>query len=322
MADELIGLAEIDAAADRLRGRILRSPLVPLVPGGVWLKAESLQASGSFKLRGALNSLLQLDEGAARRGVVAHSSGNHAIAVALAGATLGVAVTVVMPHDAPATKLARTRAFGASVELVDPDSESRQRRAVELAERSGLAMIEPYDSDDVLAATGTIALEILDDLAGEAPPVIYVPISGGGLAGGIATAAKLRRPGVRVVGVEPEVAADALESWRAGRAVVFPASQMARTMADGLRVQQVGERPWVHLRQHLDDIVTVSEDEIRASMRRIASDTCLIAEPSGAVAAAAALARRGLTDRSARPVAVLSGGNVDPAQLVSVLVPT
>jgi threonine dehydratase len=315
-------LERVRATADELAGRVVHTPLVALGRSGVLLKAESLQPSGSFKLRGALHSLLALDEPARRRGVVAHSSGNHAAAVAMAAAELGVAATIVMPHDAPRTKLERTRAAAATVELVEPDSAARMARASELAAAYGLTPIEPYDSELVLEATGTIALEILQQVPDPATPtVIYAPVSGGGLIGGLARAAKLADPRTRIVGVEPEVAADALASRRAGRRIALPAEQMARTLADGLRVQQVGERPWPLVVEHVDELVTVSEDEALDTMRRIATGAALVSEPSGAVAAAAALAGRGMP-RSTGPVqvvAVLSGGNVDAELLAAVL---
>lgn len=315
-------LDRVRATAQELRGRVEHTPLVALGRSDVWLKAESLQPSGSFKLRGALHSLLALDDDARRRGVVAHSSGNHAVAVAMAAAGLGVPATVVMPRDAPRTKIERTRDAGATVELVDPDSGARMARAAELALEHGLTPIEPYDSDLVLEATGTIALEVLEQVPDRAvPTAIYVPVSGGGLIGGIARAAKLADPRTRIIGVEPEVAADALASRRAGHRLALPAEQMARTLADGLRVQQVGERPWPLVAAHVDDLVTVSEDELLDAMRRIASDARLIAEPSGAVAAAAALAGRGLAPSTpeVQVVAVLSGGNVDAELLSAVL---
>jgi threo-3-hydroxy-L-aspartate ammonia-lyase len=319
--ESLIDANDIAMAADRLRGRVVRTPLLPLGATGVVLKAESLQPSGAFKLRGAFNSLLVLDDAALRRGVVAHSSGNHAIAVAMACSVLGVHATVVMPEDVPATKLSRTLALGATVELVASDSAERARRAAELADQEGLTPIEPYDSREVLAATGTIAVEILEDLpdAGMTPPVIYVPISGGGLAGGVAAGAKLRDPRVRVVGVEPEVAADALASRRAGHRVALPSEQMRRTIADGLRVQQVGALTWPHLEAFVDDIVTVSEQQIRDTVRRIAAEACLVAEPSGAVPVAAALAGRASANHGYASVAVLTGGNVDAAVLAELL---
>lgn len=318
----LVDLDEIRAARARIAPWVVRTPLVGMTGSGVVLKAESLQPSGSFKLRGAFNSLLLLDDAQRARGVVAHSSGNHAVAVAMAGAALGVPATVVMPADAPAVKRHATEAAGAEVVVVGPASSERAERAAALAAERGLALVEPYDSDAVLAATATIALEVLEDLpgAGDEPPELYVPISGGGLAGGVAAGAKLTDRRVRVVGVEPEVAADALASRRAGERVALPADQMARTIADGLRVQQVGERPWPHLEAFVDDIVTVTEDEIRAAMRAVAVEARLVAEPSGAVPVAAAMAGHGSDGRSpGRRVAVLTGGNVDLPFLAEVL---
>jgi threonine dehydratase len=321
----LVTLDQVRAAHELIRDRVLRTPLVAMSGAGVLLKAESLQSSGSFKLRGALHSILLLDEAERRRGVVAHSSGNHAVAVAMAGRLLGVPVTVVVPDDAPAVKVDRTRAAGAEVVVVGPASAERAARAAELAHERGLAPVEPYDSDAVIAATGTISVEILEDVAsasaspspsplgGADPLELYVPVSGGGLIAGVAAAAKALDPTVRLIGVEPEVAADALASRRAGHQVTLPAERMAATMADGLRVQRVGDRPWPHLQAFVDEIVTVSEDEIAAAVAAVADQARLVAEPSGAVPVAAALAGRGsLVLRPDRRVAVLTGGNVDP----------
>ena len=321
MDPSLVTPDEIASAHERIRPHVLRSPIVELAGSGARVKAESLQPSGSFKLRGAFNSLLTLDDEARRRGVVAHSSGNHAIAVAMAGAELGIAVTVVMPRDAPAVKQRWTRALGAAVELVGPDSSERSERAAELAAADGLFLVEPYNSRQVIAATATIAIEILEDLdAGGEPLELYVPISGGGLSGGVAAGAKRRDARTRIVGVEPELAADALASRRAGRPVALPAEQMERTMADGLRVRQVGTLAWPHLEAFVDDIVTVSEREIRAAMRSLATQARLVSEPSGAVSVAAAMAGRGGGGSSPdRRVAVLTGGNVDPELYASVL---
>lgn len=322
MTHPLVTLDQVRAAHELIRDRVLRTPLMVMSAAGVLLKAESLQPSGSFKLRGALHSILLLDEAERRRGVVAHSSGNHAVAVAMAGRLLGVPVTVVVPDDAPTVKVARTRAAGAEVVVVGPASAERAARAAELARERGLAPVEPYDSDAVIAATGTISVEILEDLptaspspAGDADPIeLFVPVSGGGLIAGVATAAKALDPTVRVIGVEPEIAADALASRRAGHQVTLPAEQMAATMADGLRVQRVGDRPWPHLQAFVDEIVTVSEDEIAAAVAAVADQARLVAEPSGAVPVAAAIAGRGsLARRPDRRVAVLTGGNVDPA---------
>lgn len=313
---DLVTLAEIEAARERVRLHVLRTPLVAMSGAGVLLKAESLQPSGAFKLRGAFNTLLQLSAAARARGVVAHSSGNHAIAVAMAARRLGIPATIVMPRNAPAVKLDWTRALGARVELVGPASAERTARAAALARAEGLTSVDPYDSRTVVAATGAIALEILEDLAGRGggSPELYVPVSGGGLVAGVAAAAKQVDPRVRVIGVEPELAADAFASRQAGQRIELPAEVVSRTLADGLRVQIVGKLPWQHIQAFVDDIVTVSEAEILAAMQRIAFEARLVAEPSGAVSVAAALAGRGSGGApAARRIAVLSGGNVDPS---------
>lgn len=320
-----MALREIRGAAERIAPWVLRTPLVAMSGAGVLLKAESLQPSGSFKLRGAFNSLLQLGPDERRRGVVAHSSGNHAVAVAMAASRLGIEATIVMPSDAPAVKRDWTESLGATVELVGGSSSERAERAAELAQRHGLALVEPYDSPSIIAATGTIGLEILEDLDAVGTydgrrVEIYAPVSGGGLVSGIAAAAKATDPAVRVIGVEPELAADALASIHAGERVRLPAADMARTIADGLRVQCVGELPWLHIDAYVDDVVTVSESQIRQAMSTILTGSRLVAEPSGAVAPAAAIAAESnARDDDVVRVAVLSGGNVDMALLSAVL---
>lgn len=319
-----IGLAEV-----REVGRLLAAHLTPTPALRAWdglvLKAESLHACGSFKIRGALTTMLRLQhEGRLDRGVICHSSGNHAIAVADAGRRLGVPVVVVMPHDAPAAKLDRTRALGAEVHLVGSGSDERVATAGRIAAARDLPMVEPYDSEHVIAATGTIALELLE----QAPQVdeIHVAVSGGGLAAGVAMAAallaeELGRP-MRVVGVEPELAADAAASRRAGRIVTLPADQMARTMADGLRVQQVGSLTWPYIDRYVDDLVTVSEEQIGAAVRRAATETRLVVEPSGAVPIASATAGLGSTAAPERRAAIVGGGNLDAPLLASLLADT
>jgi threonine dehydratase len=315
---EFVDLAEIRAVHDRIRPYVMRTPLVPLGPRGVLLKAENLQATGAFKLRGAISAVLQLTPDERRRGIVAHSSGNHAVAVACAGAMLDVPTTVVMPRDAPRVKQDAVHTFGAEMVLVGPASDERIAAARQIVHERGCILVEPYDSRSVVAATATITVEILADR----PEIreIYVPISGGGLAAGVARAAALLDPDVRVIGVEPELAADALASRRAGHQVSLPAADMARTAADGLRVQRVGDIPWPYIESFVDEIVTVSEDEIRAAMFEVMARGRLVCEPSGAVPVAAALVGRGGGGAPAElRVAVLSGGNVDPPFLAEVL---
>ncbi len=309
-------VADIRTAAERIAPYVRATPLVQMTPSRLWLKAECLHPTGAFKLRGAFNAILSLEDEQRARGVVAHSSGNHAQAVAYAAAALGVRAVIVMPSDAPAIKLEATRRYAPEIVIVGPASSERAMRAAQIACAEGLAPIEPYSATATIAGTATIALEMLD--AKPDVETIYVPVSGGGLIGGIALAVKLLAPHVRVIGAEPEVAADALASLRAGRLVELPGEQMALTIADGLRVQRLGALNWPLVRDHVDDIATVSEDAIIATMRRIALEARLVAEPSGAVAPAAAL--EAYIDPE-RCIAILSGGNVDPALFARAMAP-
>jgi threonine dehydratase len=336
----LVDVSEIEAAAGRLTGRIRRTPLVATELGSnqvpLFLKAESLQIGGSFKLRGALNALSQLPAAELARGVITHSSGNHAQAVARAARMVGTTAIVVMPHDTPEVKRHATEANGARVVLVEP---SERASAVErLSHETGALFIPPYDHPAVIAGQGTIGLEIIDDLPGLT--TVYVPVSGGGLVSGIAAALKARKPGVRIVAVEPELAADLAAGWSSGERVTWPADRTSRTIADGLRVQAVGVLNWRHIEALVDDVVTVSEDEIEHALRRIVLEAKLGCEPSGAVATAGYLADQDPSRRvkRARPpadpalgmaprptvgpaVAIVSGGNVDASTLASVLAP-
>ena len=317
----MIGLHDIEGAQERLRGVALRTALVPC-PGGardraLYFKPESLQPTGAFKLRGAYNKISTLSPEERARGVVAHSSGNHAQAVAYAARALGTQAVIVMPRDAPRVKLDATAALGAEVVLVGPDSAERSRRAEELAAEHGYVPVPPYDDEVLMAGQGTIGAEILEDLTDV--ECVLVPVSGGGLIGGISAAIKLSRPGVRVIGVEPELAADARASLKSGELVEFAADRVSRTVADGLRVQKLGEAPFEHIRAFVDDIVTVTEEEILESMRRLALRVRLVAEPSGAVTFAAHLFHGEELPDSRLTVAVISGGNVEPALLAEVL---
>jgi threonine dehydratase len=317
----MIGLEDIAVARGRLRGVALRTPLVPC-PGGtrnrvLYFKPESLQPTGAFKLRGAYNKISSLSPEERGRGVVAHSSGNHAQAVAYAARALDTRAVIVMPRGASRVKLDATAALGAEIVLVGPDSSERSRRAEELAAEHGYVPVPPYDDEVLMAGQGTIGAEILEDL----PEVdsVLVPVSGGGLIGGISAAIKLSRPEVRVIGVEPELAADARASLESGELVEFAADQVSRTIADGLRVQRLGDAPFEHVRAFVDDIVTVTEEEILEAMRRLALRVRLVAEPSGAVTFAAHLFHAEELPPSRFTVAVLSGGNVEPDLLAKVL---
>jgi threonine dehydratase len=314
MSGETITLDAIRAAAERIAPHIFATPIIRMTPSGYGLKAESLQPVGAFKIRGAFNAILSLTDEQRERGVVAHSSGNHAQAVAYAANRLGVKAVIVMPENAPKVKLESTRRWGAEIHLVDFMGNARFELCEQLARERGLTIVPPFDSLTIIAGTGTIGLEVLT----QAPETkaVFVQVSGGGLISGVAAAIKQSNSSVRVIGVEPEFANDAQQSFRAGHIVSVPPQETVRTIADGLRVSQVGAIPWAHIQTYVDDIVAVSEDQIRDGVRRIASEARLIAEPSGAVALAGAIAS-GADARST--VAIVSGGNVDPAMLASIL---
>jgi threonine dehydratase len=306
---ELVELDDVRAAARNLAGVAVRTPLLPSPwSPQLWLKPENLQPTGAFKVRGATHALMQLP--AARRvaGVVTHSSGNHGQALAYAARILGVPCVVVMPDVAMPQKIEATRRQGAEVVLV-PAAE-RTARAAALADERGLTPVPPFDHRDVIAGQGTVGLEIVED---QPVDVVLVPIGGGGLASGIATAVKARRPAAMVIGVEPAVAADAQESLAAGQLRTWPIELTYRTAADGLRTQ-LCELTLAHLRARLDGIVTVTEEEILDTTRVLLREARLVVEPSGAVATAAYLHRRGELP-GGRTVAVVSGGNIDPALL-------
>ena len=305
----LVTLADIEAAAERLRGRVLRTPLLPFPadPGRpLWLKPESLQVTGAFKLRGAYNAILPQLDAARAAGVVAHSSGNHARAVAWVAHELGIRAVIVMPDAAPKVKVDAVRRLGAQVVIVPPHE--RDTRAEELSAEHGLVLVRPYDDPEIVAGQGTVGLELVQDLPDV--DVVLVPVSGGGLIGGVATAVKSVDPAAVVIGVEPELAGDAAESFRTGSRVTWTPEQTYRTIADGLRTTSVGEVPWRQIQRYVDDILTVTEDEIRDAVVRVATGCRLVAEPSGAVSTAAYLHHARQLPGEGRFVAVVSGGNV------------
>ncbi|TAK01916.1 MAG: threonine/serine dehydratase [Chloroflexota bacterium] len=321
-AGGLVTLEDIRAAAERLRGASIRTPLVPFAAGPppVLLKAESLQSIGAFKIRGAWNAIAQLTQAERGRGVVTHSSGNHAQGVARAARLAGIHAVIVMPSDAPAVKRARVQADGAEIVTVGVESGAREAMADRLVTDRGLVLVPPYDDDRIIAGQGTVGLEIAEDIADL--DLVLVPIGGGGLASGVAVAVKALHPGARVIGVEPELAADAAESLREGRIVRWDAARTSRTIADGTRSQAIGRRPFAHLSRLLDGIVTVSEPEIAAGVRLAAEASRLVVEPSGALTIAAARfhgAELGLDGIGGTVVAVVSGGNVDPARYLELL---
>ncbi|WP_433464849.1 threonine ammonia-lyase [Spirillospora sp. CA-128828] len=323
---DLVSLPEIERAAERIAGVAVRTPLVPFprdpAPAGaggpaLLVKAESLQPIGAFKLRGAYSAISSLDPEERARGVVTHSSGNHAQAVAYAARALGTKAVLVMPHTTPGVKVDACIALGAEVVYVEPTSRARAETAGKLAAAHGFTMIPPYDDARIIAGQGTTGMEIVQDRPDV--DVVLVPVSGGGLIAGVSAAVKALRPEAKVIGVEPELAADARDSMAAGRPVSWGAEETGRTIADALRVQQVGDLPFAHMRAHVDGIVTVTEDEIRRTMRRLAREARLIAEPAGAVATAAYLHHRAELPEGRTYVSILSGGNVDPALFLDVL---
>jgi threonine dehydratase len=322
----LVSIDKIRAAAARIAPIAMKTPLVrapfPGIAGHgtsreIWLKAESLQPIGAFKIRGASNKVLQLTPAEIARGVITYSSGNHAQGVAYAAREVGAKAVIVMPSNAPAIKRAATLALGA--EIVDVGVASSERLAVaeQLVREHGYIVIPPYDDEQIIAGQATCGLEI----AIEIPDVDLAvsPVSGGGLLSGVAAAVKQLNPRAKVFGIEPELAADTAESFRTGSIVTWPAELTSRTIADGLRTQSVGVRNFAHIQAFVDGVITVSEAEIRAAMRAIVAVTRLVPEPSGAVATAALLFHASELPDYRKAVAVVSGGNVDPAQLAQVL---
>jgi threonine dehydratase len=373
----LVGLDRIRAAAGRLDGVTVRTPLIPLpqvesppfepapvesapfesapfelapleptLPKPVLLerslliKPESLQPTGSFKLRGAYAAITAREQAARLHGVVAHSSGNHGHAVAYAAALLGVRAVVVVPRTAPKVKTDAIEYYGAELVRVEPTLAARTAATSELVARHGYVLIPPFDDPEVIAGQGTVGLEI----AADCPSVglVLVPVSGGGLISGIAAAIRACCPAAAVVGVEPELAADARDSLRRGERVAWPSADVQRTVADALRVEQIGALPFAHMRALVAGIVTVTEAEMLAAVRLLARQARLVAEPGGAAAVAAWLYHRdelpaaASGDSGSRPavagasgdsgtrptVAVLSGGNIDPDLLVTTLAAT
>lgn len=317
----LVTLRDIETAAASIAGIAVRTPLIgaPAWPT-LRLKPENLQPIGAFKVRGAVHALARLPASARAAGVVAHSSGNHGQAVAFAARRLGLPCAVVMPDISAPVKVAAVRALGADVHLV-PVADRLARTEAIAADR-GMAIIPPYDHRDIIAGQGTVGLEIALDAPGLA--AVLVPVGGGGLAAGVATAVKALSPSTLVIGVEPELAADAVESLAAGSVVRWTPEQTGRTCADGLRTN-LSDLTLAHLLASLDGIVTVTEDEILSTVGSLARTVRIVAEPSGATAPAAYQHRRGeLADRfglapDADVVAVVSGGNVDPALLATLV---
>ena len=307
----MIQLEDVEAARERLRGVVRRTPIVQsrtldaACRGGVLIKAESFQRGGSFKLRGAYNRIASLEPEQLRRGVATYSSGNHAQAVAIAASLVGTRAVVVMPNDAPPEKVAATRGNGAEVVIYDRYREDREEIGRRIATDRGLTIVPPYDDPMVMAGQGTAALELIEDAS--AIDQLIVPVGGGGLLAGSATAAKGLLPGIAVFGVEPEAGDDTRRSLRAGGRVRLPT--VPRTIADGLQVQSPGELTFEVTRRLVEDVVAVTDDEIVQAMVFLFERMKVVAEPSGAVGLAALLTGK-VDARGRRTGLILSGGNI------------
>jgi threonine dehydratase len=317
--DSLVGLVEIRAAAATNQGVAVRTPLIPapdLVPGAsdIWLKPEMLQRGGAFKFRGAYTYLSRLSAEALSRGVIAPSSGNHAQAVALAARLLGAPAVVVMPTTVTAAKRAGAERLGARVVLAGTTTAHRMDRAEEIAREEGLTLIPPYDDPTIIAGQGTAGLEIVADM----PDVklVLVPVGGGGLSAGVATAVKLLAPSARVVGVEPAGAPKLTRAREAGMPVRLEHTQ---SLADGLMAVEIGKLPFAHHQAYIDEVVTVDDAALRGAVRYLLDRVKIVAEPSGAITVAAL--REGLVRPAAegKTVAVLSGGNIEFGDLQALL---
>ena len=311
---------DILAAADRLQGQAHRTPVahgrsLDAASGmGVWLKCEQFQRVGAFKFRGAYNKIATLPAEQRARGIIAFSSGNHAQAVALSAQIFGVPAVICMPTDAPEVKVAATRGYGAEIVRYDRMTEDREALAHRLAEERGLTLVPPYNDPAIIAGAGTAAHEMLEDMPDL--DVIAAPVGGGGLISGSALAAHGMRSGIAVVGVETEAANHAYLSLQKGERVTIPPPD---TLADGIRTAQLGTLTWPIIQREVADVVLVSEDEVKAAMRFLLLRLKLVVEPTGAVAAAAALSGK-LRRFGQRAGIILSGGNVEPDVLARVLV--
>ncbi len=316
LANLPVVLQNIQVAATRIKPFAIRTPLLPLpYVQDVFIKPENLQRTGSFKFRGAFNALSMLSEAERSRGVVADSSGNHAQGVAAAAKILGIPATIVIPENAPSIKVERTKKLGAEIVRCPNSSDQRMRVAKEIQSARNMVYIPPFDHADIIAGAGTIGLEIIEDL----PSVknVLVCVGGGGLSAGVATAIKNLKPIVKIFGVEPELAADAQESLRTGHRVSWDATRTTRTICDGVRTQQLGEKNFVILQRLLDEIVTVSDDEVIVAMRWLALESKMAVEPTGALTLAALLSGR--LNLVGPTVCVISGGNFDPNFMARIL---
>lgn len=312
MQVQTISASEIRAAADRLKGVAHRTPVLTstaldrIAGASVFVKCENFQRVGAFKFRGAFNALSKLSDDERRRGVVAFSSGNHAQGVALAARLLNIDATIVMPADASRVKRDATAGYGAKIVTYDQSTEDREAIARRLVDETGATLIPPFDHADIIAGQGTAGLELCEDVADL--DVVLVPLGGGGLLAGTATAVKAMQPRCEVYGVEPEAGNDWYLSWELGERVAIVAPD---TVAEGMRTTEPGKIPWPIARALAAGVLLVSDDEICTAMRFAAQRLKIVIEPAGATVIAAAMARR-FPSTAKRIGVIVSGGNVDP----------
>ncbi len=311
----MVSFDDIESAGDTLRPVVHRTPLLSsrtfnaMTGNEVYFKAENYQRIGAFKFRGAYNKIASLSDTERSRGVIAHSSGNHAQGVALASRLFGTRATIVMPHNSVVSKVEATRAYGAEVVFCGTSAGDRERVTGGLISRFGYTLIHPYDDPTLIAGQGTVALEILQELRDL--DYLFVPVGGGGLIAGCALAAKTILPSVKVIGVETAGANDCFQSFRAKRIISLDAPH---TIADGMRTRSVGRLNFEIIMRHVDDVVTIEDEDIYPMMRFFFERMKTVVEPTGAVAPAAVM-KNVLDLKGRRICAVVSGGNIDPAFL-------
>jgi threonine dehydratase len=310
---------DVAAAAARIEGHAHRTPVLRSrtadeeLGAEIFFKCENLQRMGAFKFRGAFNALAKFDERQRRAGVVAFSSGNHAQAIALAARILDMPATIVMPHDAPAAKVAATKGYGGQVVIYDRYKDDREQIGRELADRHGLTLIPPYDHPDVIAGQGTAAKELFEDVG--PLDAFFAPLGGGGLLSGSALAARALSPQCKLYGVEPEAGNDGQQSFRSGEIVHI---DTPKTIADGAQTQHLGQHTFPIIRRDVDDVLTASDAQLVEAMRFFASRMKLVVEPTGCLGFAAA--REMKTQLRGKRIGVLvSGGNVDVERLGALL---
>jgi threonine dehydratase len=310
---------EVAAAARRIEGHAHRTPVLRSrtadeeLGAQLFFKCENLQRMGAFKFRGAFNALANFDEQQRRGGVVAFSSGNHAQAIALAARILGMPATIVMPHDAPAAKVAATKGYGGQVVIYDRYKDDREQIGRELAQKHGMTLIPPYDHPDVMAGQGTAAMELFE----ETGPLdaLFVPLGGGGLLSGTALATRALAPQCKLYGVEPEAGNDGQQSFRSGSIVHIDTPS---TIADGAQTQHLGQHTFAVIRRDVDDVLTASDAQLVEAMRFFATRMKLVVEPTGCLGFAAAREMKAQL-RGLRVGVLISGGNVDVERLGALL---